>query len=80
MRGLSLGVASGGHSLVVVPGFSLLWLPLLRSTDSRGQAQWPLGMWNLPAAGVEPASPALAGGFLTTGPIFCFKQCESPVP
>ena len=25
-------------------------------------------MWDLLASGVEPASPALAGGFLTTGP------------
>ena len=23
-------------------------------------------MWNLPAPGIEPVSPALAGGFLTT--------------
>ena len=26
------------------------------------------GMWNLPRPGIEPVSPALAGGFLTTGP------------
>ena len=26
------------------------------------------GMWNLPGPGLEPVSPALAGGFLTTGP------------
>ena len=25
-------------------------------------------MWNLPGAGIEPVSPALAGGFLTTEP------------
>ena len=25
-------------------------------------------MWDLPGPGVEPASPALAGGFLTTEP------------
>ena len=25
-------------------------------------------MWNLPELGIEPMSPALAGGFLTTGP------------
>ena len=25
-------------------------------------------MWNLPESGIEPLSPALAGGFLTTGP------------
>ena len=32
------------------------------------QAWLPLGMWNLPRPGMEPMSPALAGGFLTTGP------------
>ena len=25
-------------------------------------------MWDLPRPGIEPMSPALAGGFLTTGP------------
>ena len=25
-------------------------------------------MWDLPGAGLEPVSPALAGGFLTTAP------------
>ena len=27
-----------------------------------------VGMWDLPGPGLEPASPALAGGFLTTAP------------
>ena len=26
------------------------------------------GMWNLPGPGIEPVFPALAAGFLTTGP------------
>ena len=26
------------------------------------------GMWDLPRRGLEPVSPALAGGFLTTAP------------
>ena len=25
-------------------------------------------MWDVPGPGLEPVSPALAGGFLTTGP------------
>ena len=25
-------------------------------------------MWDLPEPGIEPVSPLLAGGFLTTGP------------
>ena len=28
----------------------------------------PHSLWNLPGPGIEPTSPALAGGFLTTGP------------
>ena len=26
------------------------------------------GTWHLPGPGIEPTSPALAGGFLTSGP------------
>ena len=32
------------------------------------QAQLPFGLWDLPRLGIKPVSPALAGGFLTTGP------------
>ena len=32
------------------------------------QAQLPFGLWDLPRLGIQPVSPALAGGFLTTGP------------
>ena len=36
--------------------------------SSHGTRAWLLrGLWNLPRAGIEPVSPALAGGFLTTG-------------
>ena len=34
-HGLSLVAASGGYSLLRCTGFSLRWLLLLRSTDSR---------------------------------------------
>ena len=71
----SLVAVSGGYSPVVVPGFSLQWLLLLRSTSSRAQFSscgtqaWLLhSMWNLPRPGTEPMSPAKAGRFLTTGP------------
>ena len=30
--------------------------------------QLPHGMWNLPQPGIKPVSPALGGGFFTTGP------------
>ena len=41
--------------------------------------------WNLPVSGIEPASPALAGGFFTTEPpekpLFNFQYlCESCLP
>ena len=50
------------------------WASLLRS------------MWDLPRPGIKPMSPALAGGFLTTGPprkslhvvylfLFCYYTC-----
>ena len=73
---LSLVAASGGYSPLVV-GFSVPWLMLqshrLLDThtgfNSRGTgAQLLHGMWNLPGAGIEPVSPALAGGFFTTVP------------
>ena len=33
------------------------------------RAQLLHGMWDLPGPGLEPVSPALAGGFLTTAPL-----------
>ena len=33
------------------------------------QAQLLRGMWDLPGPGLEPVSPALSGGFLTTAPL-----------
>ena len=72
-------------------GFSLRWLLLLRSTGSRyvgfsscgTRALLLCSMWDLPGPGLEPVSPALASGFLTTAPpgkpllliFFFFKFC-----
>ena len=40
-----------------------------RRLSSRGsRAQLLCGMWDLPGPGLEPMSPALARGFLTTAP------------
>ena len=72
----SLVVVSGGYSSLQCMGFSLRWLVLLQSTGSRcvgfsscaARVQLLRGMWNLPGPGLEPVSPALAGGFLTTSP------------
>ena len=56
----SCGALPLGHvgSVVVMQGLSTCgdW------------AQLPCDMWNLPRLGIQPVSPALAGGFLTTGP------------
>ena len=47
----------GGSSLGLGALFLPSWGPVLVS-----------GMWGLLASGVEPVSPALAGGFFTTEP------------
>ena len=75
MRGLSLVVASGGHSSSWCAGLSLS-RPLVaehklqtRRLSNRGlRAQLLRGMWDLPRPGLEPVSPALAGRFSTTAP------------
>ena len=39
-----------------------------RLSSCGARAQLLRGMWDLPRPGIEPVCPALAGGFLTTGP------------
>ena len=39
-----------------------------RLSSCGSQAQLLRGMWDPPRPGLEPVSPALAGGFLTTAP------------
>ena len=75
-HGLSLVAVSGGYSSLQCAGSSLQWFLLLQSTGSRlsgfsscgARASLLHGMWDLPGPGLEPVSPALAGGFLTTVP------------
>ena len=46
------------------------------------RAQLLCSTWHLPGPGIEPMSPAVAGGFLTTGPpgvLLCSLLCVSPV-
>ena len=47
-----------------------------RLSSCGSRAQLPCGMWDLPRPGLEPVSPALAGGFSTTAPpgkpLHCF--------
>ena len=76
MRGLSLVVASGGHSSLRCAGLSLSRPLLLWSTGSRRagsvvvahgpSCSAPCGIY--PRPGLEPMSPALAGRFSTTVP------------
>ena len=73
-RGPSLVVASGGYSLLQCAGFSLWWLLLFLSKDSRcvgfsscaqglsscgARAQLLRGMWDLPGPGIKPVVPCI---------------------
>ena len=57
-----------------------LWALERRLSSCGARAQLLHGMWDLPGPWLEPVSPALAGGFLTTAPpgksqyhnVFCF--------
>ena len=40
-----------------------------RLSNCGSRAQLLRGMWDIPGPGLEPVSPALAGGFLTTVPL-----------
>ena len=59
-------MASRGSSLAAESGLLIAMASL--GVGSRAQAQLLRSMWDLPGAGIEPVSPTLAGGFLTTGP------------
>ena len=64
------------HRLLTV--VALLWTQAPAARDlvvaacglsSQGTRVQPvLGIWNSPGSGVEPVSPALAGGFFSTAP------------
>ena len=57
-------------SVVVAHGLSSCgsWALERRFSSCGTWAQLLRGMWELPGPGLEPVSPALAGGFLTTVP------------
>ena len=74
---LSPVVARGGSSLVAVRGLRSVMASLVVSRGSRAcelQWLWLVGLValgrtrSLPGPGMEPVTPALAGGLLTTGP------------
>ena len=75
VRGLSLVVASGGHSSSRCAGLSLSRplvaehrLQMRRLSNCGLRAELLRGMWDLPRPGLESAPPALAGRFSTTAP------------
>ena len=57
-------------SVVVAHGLNSCgsWALECRLSSCGARAQLLHGMWDLPGPGLEPMSPALAGGFLTTVP------------
>ena len=57
-------------SVVVACGLSSCGSQALerRLSNCGARASFLRGMWDLPGPGLEPVSPALAGGFLTTVP------------
>jgi len=57
-----------GCSLLQCAGCSLLRLFSSWITGSKRTGLAAHGMWDLPGPGIEPVSPALAGGFSTTDP------------
>ena len=69
---LSVVAASGSYSLLqcVARGLSSCGSQAVEHRLSRcgSWAQLLRGMWDLPGPGIEPVSPALAGGFSTTAP------------
>ena len=81
--GLSLVVASGGHSSLHCSGFYCCTAWALGHSGFSSCGSWALehglnscgtwayllhGVWDLPGPGIKPVSPALAGGFLSKVP------------
>ena len=68
MSGLLIGVASLVEHRLQGEGLSSCISQTLghRLRSCGARAQLPRGMRDLPGPGVEPVSPALAGGFFTT--------------
>ena len=64
------GALGAWASVVVARGLSSYGLQSLERRLSSCDAWTSLlhGMWNLPRPGLEPVSPVLADGFLTTAP------------
>ena len=78
--GLSPVAVSRGYSSFRTTGFRIA---ANRFSGCGARAGLLHGMWNLPGPGIEPMSPALAGGFLSTvppGKSSAQKLIPSPAP
>ena len=65
--------------MVVGSGLLIVVGPLVAEHQLSGTwAQLFHGMYDLPRSGTEPTSPALAGGFLITGPPGKSRQAVYP--
>ena len=81
MHRLSLVVASGGYSLLLVHRLLIAVASLIVGVGSwhtgfgscGAWAYLPHHMWNLPGPGIKPMSLALAGRVLSTAPPGKFK-------
>ena len=64
------GLEGTESAVAVAPGLSSFgsWALEHRLNSCGAWAYLLRGMWDLPGPGIEPISPALAGGFLTTRP------------
>ena len=63
-----LFIAVRGPLIIVASLVAEHRLQTRRLSSCGSRAQLLRGMWDLPRAGLEPVSPASAGGFLTTAP------------
>ena len=63
-----LFIAVRGPLTIAAPPVTGHRLQMRRLSNCDSRAQLLRGMWNIPGPGLEPVSPALVGGFLTTAP------------
>ena len=63
-----LFIAVRGPLTIVASLVAEHWLQTRRLSNCGSRAPLLRGMWDLPRPGLEPVSPALAGGFSTTAP------------
>jgi len=63
------------HRLLAVVSLASAFVLEHRLSSCGAWASLVHGMWDLPRPGIEPMSPALGGGLLTTGPPGKSRYC-----